>query len=718
MSDLTPPPRTGPTPATTQSVIGSDAERRALRTLWWAIEQSPVALMITDRRGRIVYVNPHFSDITGYGRTEVLGRSPDFLKSDTAEATIDNEVRSALDRGERWRGTLRNRRADGSPWPVEVAIAPVKDAAGQTSHYVAVYSEANGDRQAEPQPAAGASPFRELVESGAHGVVIERDGVPLYANRAFAAVFGYAGADEIAALTSLDGLFPAEERGRVQRYRRARSGGIFAPKAFQCRALKKDGAIIWLDVRVRAVMWEGAAATYWTVTDITLRRIYEDRLHHQANFDPVTDLPNRSLALDRLFGAIVTGRRRFRKVGVLFIDIDGFKAINDGFGHAVGDRFLRQLGERIRMCVREEDTVARLGGDEFTVVLPDLRSSADAEGVARKIIETVSAPFGLEGREAFVGASIGITISPEDGDDAETLLRNADAAMYQAKTSGRNRLRFFTPELNALAVQRNRAEDRLRVALQRDELRVLYQPIVELETDAVIGAEALLRWHDPELGIVDAEHFIRMAEETGLIVPIGTRTVAAACDAAARWRRDGHAAFFVSVNVCTREFRGDALAEAVVKALHRNDLDADGLHLEFAESVLTIELPQILRSVRKLASAGVRLSLDDFGTGYSSLSALGKFPLTTVKIDGSLIRRVVSSPVQASLVEAIIAVARKLGFRVIAEGVETAQQLAFLRSRGCDAAQGYVFSEPLTVEGVADFLRTWVAPGAAVGDEA
>ncbi len=566
---------------------------------------------------------------------------------------------------------------------------------------------------AEP---AGAPDFRTLVDAAPHGMMVERDGRALYANRACAAMFGYAKAADVVALPSLAVLFADDDRARVQRYWRAYAGRIPAPKAFECRGIKKDGSIVWLDIRVQSLSLDGAAASLWTIADVTLRKIYEDRLHHQANFDPVTHLPNRSLAIDRLVNAIVAGRRRFRKVGVLFIDIDDFKAINDTFGHSVGDRFLRQLGERIRLCVREEDTVARIGGDEFTVVLPDLRSVADAEGVARKILEAVATPFSLEGREAFVGASIGITISPEDGVDAETLLGNADAAMYKAKTSGRNQLRFFTPELNARTINRNRAEARLKSALERDELRVLYQPIVSLEGGQIIGAEALLRWHDPELGIVDAEHFIRVAEETGLIVPIGAWTMTMACRDAARWRRDGRSGVFVSVNVCSREFRAKTLAEDVVRGLREHDLPADGLHLELGESVLMQELPQIVRALGQLAAAGVRLSVDDFGTGYSSLNSLSRFPLETVKIDGSLTRRIVTSPVQASLVEAIIAFAHRLGLRVVAEGVETAEQLALLRSRHCDAAQGWLFSEPLTAEGIEELLSARgprPGPGAA-----
>lgn len=720
MFDLPPTPCASHPPPP-QSDACSAVERRALRTLWWAIEQSPAALMITDAQGRIVYVNPRFSADTGFGRTEVLGRDPGFLAPSPGESLQHRDLQATLRAGGEWRGTLCNRRADGTTYRTNAAIAPVRDGNGTISHHVTVFAEADPALPETLTASHAASPFHELIESAAHGVLIVGSGAPVYANRAVASLFGYAESEELLALASMDELFVAEERDRLKRYRRARAGGLFAPKAFECRGVKKDGTVIWLDVRVRAVMWGGVASTYWTIGDITLKRIYEDRLQHQANFDAITDLPNRSLALDRLAAAIATSRRRFRKVGVLFVDIDGFKAINDTFGHAMGDRFLRHLGERIKLCVREEDTVARLGGDEFTAILPDLHSSADAEGVARKIIETVSAPFKLDGREAFVGASIGITIAPDDGGEAGMLLRNADSAMYQAKTGGRNALKFFTPELNAQAVSRHRAEARLRLALERDELRVLYQPIIHIGTGAIIGAEALLRWNDPEIGIVEAEHFVHVAEETGLIVPIGSWIVANACRAAARWRQVANDAFFVSVNVSSREFRGGTLAEAVGIGLRQNALPPENLHLEFAESVLMIEVPQIVSSVRKLASAGVRLTVDDFGSGVTSLNSLGKYPLKTVKIDTSLTRRMTGSPVQASLVEAIIAVAHRLDLCVIAEGVETSKQLSFLRRRACDAAQGYVFSEPLTADGLTELIAAWPdrpAPEPGAGSDA
>lgn len=690
--------------AQAEDAAASALEQRALRTLWRAIEHSPAATIITDTDGRIAYVNPKFSELTGYARTDVLGRSMDFLRSDATSDDVYRELWQTISAGKEWRGRLCNKRKDASTYWADMLIAPVRDASGAVSHYTAVQTPLAAEGQDADLAAAGEESFRALACTLGLGIVIERNGVPLYANRAFAKIFGYSGSEDITALTSLDALYAADEVERVRRYRRARTGQIPAPTHFECRGVKKDGSPIWIDVDVKPITWEGQPASVMTAADITLRKIYENRLQHQASVDPVTDLPNRSLAMDRLAAGIASGRRRFRKVGVLFIDVDHFKQVNDTFGHAMGDRFLRQFGERLKLFVREEDTVARLGGDEFVVILPDLRATADAEGVARKIIEAMSAPFILDAQEAFVGASIGITISPEDGLEADTLLRNADVAMYQAKTHGRNTLRFFTPRLNARALHRHRAEARLRLAMEREDLRVLYQPIVSLQSGTVVGAEALLRLDDPELGLVEAEHFVRIAEETGQIAPIGAWIATMACRDAAAWRRAGLGVLHVSVNVCGRQFRGGELTDAITRGLRDNALPADSLQLEFTEALLMNELPQIVEAVRLLEAAGVRLAVDDFGTGYSSLSYLCKFPLATVKIDGSLIRRMIASPVQASVVEAIITMAHRLKLRVVAEGVETAEQLAFLRHRQCDEAQGYLFSEPLNAAGIRDFI--------------
>jgi len=680
-----------------------------------AVEQGPAAVIVTDTSGTIEYVNPKFTEMTGYDRAEAVGNNPRVLKSDAMGHKEYATLWSTIKAGHEWRGEFCNRRRDGSTYWASASISPIKGPDGSATHYIGIQEDITDRKRAEERLRASEERFRCLVESSVLGIVIDQDGTPLFANQTYAVIFGYDRPEEILALGSLDALYSATHLERIRRYRSARSQGDYAPDEYEFQGVKKDGSLIWVRAQLNRIPWNGETAIQSTVVDITLRKIYEQRLHYQANFDSVTDLPNRTLALDRLNSVLTSARRHSRKVGVLFIDVDHFKKINDTLGHALGDRFLRQAGERIKSCVREEDTVARLGGDEFTVILPDIRSSKDTEGVARKILEAFARPFALDGHEAFVSASVGITVCPDDADNSERLMRNADAAMYQAKESGRNTLRFFTPELNARDLDRIRMETELRHGLDHGEFALHYQPLVDIRSGGIVGAEALLRWHNPELGTVGPEQFIRLAEETGLIVPIGEWVLATACRQASLWRAEASKRFRLSVNVSSRQFRGTTLVEAVTQALAGSRLPAECLELEITEGLLMDDLPDTMSTIRTLEAQGVRLAVDDFGTGYSSLSYLNRFPLDTLKIDRSFTHGMITDRAHATLVEAIIAMAHHLNLKVIAEGVETREQLEFLRARGCDIAQGYYFSPPLPHDGFTKLLDNWRQKRARAG---
>ncbi|MGF1640152.1 MAG: PAS domain S-box protein [Rhodospirillales bacterium] len=680
---------------------------RALRKFERAVEQGPAAVIVTDTEGAIEYVNPKFTEMTGYPRDDVIGRNPRILRSGSMSHDDYAALWSTIKQGREWRGELCNRRKDGSLYWASASISPIKGRDGRVTHFIGIQENITDRKLALERLQASEERFRCLVESAVLGIVIDRDGKPLFANRTFAVVFGYESPEEILALGSLDPLYSADHLDRIRSYRRERLRGASAPDEYEFEGIRKDGSLIWIRTQVNLITWNGETAVQSTVVDITLRKIYEQRLHFQANFDAVTELPNRTLALDRLSSVVASAKRHSRKVGVLFIDVDHFKKINDTLGHALGDRFLREAGRRIRACVREEDTVARLGGDEFTVILPDLKSGGDAEGVARKILDAFGRPFSLDGHEAFVSASIGITVCPDDGGDPEALMRNADAAMYQAKESGRNTLRFFTRELNARAIERNRMESALRRGLTRNEFTLHYQPLVDIRSGDIVGAESLLRWHSPDLGIVSPDRFVRLAEDTGQIVAIGDWVLRTACRQARIWQKDAGRRFRLSVNVSSRQFRGAALVESVTDALRDGCLPADCLELEITERLLMNDLPETMAAIGSLDTAGVRLAIDDFGTGYSSLSYLSRFPIDTLKIDRSFTHGMLSDRAHATLVEAIIAMAHHLNLRVVAEGVETREQLAFLAARGCDIAQGYHFSPPLACEAFGELLAGW-----------
>ena len=426
------------------------------------------------------------------------------------------------------------------------------------------------------------------------------------------------------------------------------------------------------------------------------RHRVEERLSHVAQFDSVTGLPNRTLFRDRLSQAMARARRRKSALALIFLDLDGFKEINDTLGHKAGDRLLRAVGARLKHSLREGDTVARLGGDEFTVILEDLHDRDEASAVAQKVLGALTKPLTLDKKEFSVTASAGLTVYPEDSRSVETLLKNADTAMYYAKDKGKNNLQSYTPQMTTLKRERVTLENQLRRALECNELFLQYQPQVDLQHGRIVGVEALARWQHPELGVVPPGRFIPIAEKSGLIVPIGRWALATACAQGVAWQASA-APLRIGVNVSARQFRGD-LFQTVAAALASSGLDAQWLELELTESLL-MEDPETARAtLLKLKGLGVKIAIDDFGSGYSSLSYLRHFPIDRLKIDQAFIRDLTTSPDDAAIARAIIALGHNMNIRVVAEGVETAEQLAFLRDNGCDVVQGYLYSEPVPAD--------------------
>jgi diguanylate cyclase (GGDEF)-like protein/PAS domain S-box-containing protein len=444
-----------------------------------------------------------------------------------------------------------------------------------------------------------------------------------------------------------------------------------------------------------------------TGRDITDAKRVEERIRHMAHHDALTDLPNRVLLYDRVGQLLARARRGGQMLAVLFIDLDRFKNVNDSLGHQVGDRLLQLVAERLRACVRESDTVARLGGDEFVVVVPDLAQPADAAGVAQKLLESLAQPFRIDSHDLHITPSVGICAYPDDGEDVETLMRNADTAMYHAKEMGRNNYQFFTAGMNAAAQHRLALENDLRRALERAELTLHYQPQLDLKTGDIIGFEALARWRHPERGMVPPAQFIPVAEDSGLINRLGEWVLEQACAQAEQWRRAGMPRLQVAVNLSAQQFRREGVAQTVASVLRQTGLPAHCLELEITESVIIQQAGEAVVKLTELNEMDVQLSLDDFGTGYSSLSYLKRFPIDKLKIDQSFVRDISTDPDDAAIVTAIIAMAHSLGLEVIAEGVETAEQLAFLKLLGCDKAQGYYFSKPLPAEEFESLLRDW-----------
>ncbi len=445
-----------------------------------------------------------------------------------------------------------------------------------------------------------------------------------------------------------------------------------------------------------------------TFTDITERLAAEAMIEKMAYYDALTGLPNRLLVHDRLNQALAHARLHRRQTAVMMMDLDRFKIINDTLGHPVGDQVLKTIAERLLFRLREVDTIARLGGDEFALVIPDLSETSDIAKIAQVVLEEVSRMIKIGEHELVVTPSIGISVFPSDGDDAVTLIKNAEAALYQAKEE-RNRYQLYAPAMNACASEWLMLESHLRRALERDELILHYQPQINISNGKVVGAEALIRWKHPERGMISPATFIPLAEETGLIVPISVWVLRTACAQNVAWQKMGLPPVRIAVNLSGRHLSKHAeLVRQVAEALEATGMAPEFLELELTESILMENVEATIKTLGQISDMGVMLSIDDFGTGYSSLSYLKRFPIDTLKIDQTFVRDSASDDGDAAIVKAVIALAHSLQLNVIAEGVETEKQLAFLRSQGCDEVQGYFFSRPLPADGLTAFIQAYV----------
>jgi len=487
-------------------------------------------------------------------------------------------------------------------------------------------------------------------------------------------------------------------------------------RLMEVRRRKKSGEIFWASLSLSPLrdLEDRPVGLIAYLTDITERKLAEERLHHLAYFNELTGLPNRTLFTRLVDQALMVAQRNELSGCVLFIDLNRFKLVNDTLGRRIGDELLRQVSSRFRAALREEDVVAHLSGDEFAVGLFDVRQHFEATTVAQKLQSALDAPFRIEGHDLRVGASVGISVYPQDGLDADTLLGMADIAMARAKeghANPDNSVAFYSFDMNKGMHERMRIESGLRHALGHGELTLYYQPKFEIGSDRIVGAEALVRWVHPERGLVPPSDFIPLAETTGLIVQVGEWVLEQACAQAAVWQRAGMRAFRLAVNVSAREFT-ESLPDRVAATLARYALDPCWLELEITESTLMHDIDRVIGIMERINTLGVALSLDDFGTGYSSLSYLKRFPIHTLKIDRSFTTGIPNDASDCAIASTIISIGRQLGHRVIAEGVETPDQLAFLRDSGCDEVQGYLYAKPLPAAGFEQGLReNWLLVG-------
>jgi len=559
--------------------------------------------------------------------------------------------------------------------------------------------------QAEKAMRESEERYRQLVELSPDSIYVQSEGKIAFVNSACVKLFGANNADELVGKSAVD-LFHVDYHEIVNEYRRQIGETLGPTPLFEAKVVRLDGAVV--DVEASGgpfVVKEGKLGTQVVMRDITRRKKADEKILYLAQYDELTGLPNRNLFRDRLSHAVERAKRNEQMLAVMFLDLDRFKEINDTLGHRTGDKVLQAVTERLRKTLRGVDSIARLGGDEFTIVLEDVTDVDQVTTVAERIQEAFFDPIIVEDREIFLTASTGVTLYPLNAVDIDELLQTADVAMYRAKADG-NTYEYYAPEMNASAAKHLHMEGLLRRALERDEFLLHYQPKVEVRSGRIIGAEALIRWNSKELGLVSPGQFIPLAEKTGLIVPIGEWALKTACAQNKAWQRQGFPSLLMSVNLSPRQFRQKNLVGMIAGMLHETGLEPRFLDLEITEGTMMHHPDEAVALLQQLHRLGVQLSVDDFGTGYSSLAYLKRFPVQRLKIDQSFVRDLTTDADDAGIVTAVIAMAKSLGLGVVAEGVETEEQLAYLANLQCDEYQGYYFSRPLPAEEFVRLSRT------------
>jgi diguanylate cyclase (GGDEF)-like protein/PAS domain S-box-containing protein len=550
--------------------------------------------------------------------------------------------------------------------------------------------------------------FSSTVELAAIGIShVGKDGRFIHVNRSLCEMLGYT-REELLALNVKQVSHPEDKDVTDEAKRRLLAGDTDSIRV-EKRYLRKDGTPIW--VRINVALNRAADGTplhdISAVEDVTERKRVEERIQYLATHDEMTGLPNRMMFAQLLSHAVQRAhRKRGSKLAVLFADLDRFKLVNDSLGHDAGDELLKQVAGRFRAALRESDVLARLGGDEFVVLLEDLREAQEAASVARKLLSAAIQPIEIMGQECRVTASIGIASFPADATDAPSLMKNADAAMYHAKEEGKNNYQCHSRATNSLSIERLALETNLRRALERNEFRLQYQAQVAAKTGEITGAEALLRWWSHELGAVPPARFIPLAEDMGVIIPIGRWVLNTACAQNVAWQRAGLPTIRMAVNISPRQFKDHNLIRDIADALEQSGMAPELLELEITEGVIMHDVNQAVRQLHAIKEMGVRLAIDDFGTGYSSLAQLKRLPIDTLKVDRSFIREIPRDPEDNAITEAVIAMGKTLGVTVVAEGVETADQREFLSKHACNELQGFLFNKPCHADALAELLRS------------
>jgi len=668
------------------------------------VENINEVIYAVDTSGLITYVSPVVEQLGGYSPSEIIGRPfIEFIHPDDLLPLMESFQRTVSGNPEPFEYRVLTK--SGEVHWVRTFSRPVF-AGDRMVGLRAVLMDITDRKQAEQALRESEERYRSLIETSPDAITLtDLNTNIIMVNQQALALHGCDSAEDMVGRNALDFIAPEDRRRAVENARKALEAG--SVRNIEYTLLRKDGTSFPGELSASCIVdSEGKPKAFiGVVRDITERKLAEETIRHLAYHDALTNLPNGMLFRDRLNLALAQARRNNKILALLFLDLDRFKLINDTLGHAAGDQLLQNIGEELKDLVRGGDAVARMGGDEFTVLLPGISQVQDAVAIAQRILESVKQPRVAAGHEFHITTSIGVAIYPSDGTDAEALMRNADTAMYRAKEQGRDNYQLYSPAMNANILERMALVNDLRHALEREEFVVYYQPQVNINTGQVVGAEALARWQHPERGLMYPEEFIPLAEDTGLIVPLGEGVLRTACAQNKAWQEAGFPPMRMTVNISARQFRQETMVETVSQVLKETGLLPRYLQLEITEDTLMQDVEFTIAMLRDLRGMGVEISIDDFGTGYSSLNYLRRFPIDVVKIDRSFVRDVTVDPNDTAIVTAIIALAQSLKLRAVAEGVETQEQLAFLRERQCHEMQGYLFSKPVPAEEFERILR-------------
>lgn len=724
----------------TQRLRSTEALREREQRLNGILNTVADAIITIDEMGRIQSFNPAAEDIFGYDSREIIGENVNILLPSPQRSKHNGYISNYLKSGRAKIIGMTNRqetgrRKDGSVFPMELSVTEMR--LGNLRIFTGIIKDITVRKNAEEELRRAHDLLEVRVEERTYElteeigvrreteeklrlaaevianlteavVIVDKRFRTTAINPAFTLITGYRADDVIGKMPPFYKSLKKDKYLFERMWKEIDANGRWEGEYWH---KKKNGKEIAVRLSVSVIKDEDGEDLQFAavLTDITKRKQDEERIYYQANYDALTDLPNRSLFHDRLNQGLALMARHERKLGLMFIDLDGFKLVNDTLGHDIGDLLLQETAARLRTCIRSGDTVARLGGDEFTVIMPSLKDPKHAPLLGQRILDSLAKPYNLDGHEAFISGSIGVTIFPDDATEASELIKNADSAMYRAKEMGKDNYQFFTPDMNAEVKERLVLKNGLSKALENGEFQLHYQPKLEVSTNRITGVEALMRWHSGENGLISPVKFIPVLEETGMVVEVGEWALRTACEQHKAWVLDGLPPIRIAVNLSARQLREVSFVPMMERVLKECGVKAESLEIEITESMLMSDSAKAIVALGELHDMGLHVAMDDFGTGYSSLSYLKKFPIDTIKIDRSFVADITTDEDDAEIIKTIINMGRTLNRRVVAEGVETAEQLSLLKQYNCDEIQGYYFCRPQPSDEVTAFLKSHFA---------